>query len=132
KYVLGAIDLAVQGVGHFDVKQVKQRLARMGSPCYKESKQSVFASPIAQDVAAVVTAIMDPFNEAKVKRALLTRLLGFNLKKLIDLQGQSEGLSRYIADLDIIREMWFEKGFLTAWNYALNLFQVWTNLVASQ
>lgn len=28
--------------------------------------------------------------------------------------------------------MWFEKGFLTAWNYALNLFQVWTNLVASQ
>ncbi len=34
--------------------------------------------------------------------------------------------------LDMIREMWFEKGFLTAWNYALNLFQVWTNLVASQ
>ncbi len=75
---------------------------------------------------------MDPFNESKVKRALLTRLLGFNLKKLIELQAQSEGLSRYIADLDAIREMWFEKGFLTAWNYALNLFQVWTHLVASQ
>lgn len=129
---LSADDIAVLGFGHFALEQVKQRLQRMGIPCYKESKQSVFASPIAQDVAAVLTAIMDPFNEAKVKRALLTRLLGFNLKKLIDLQGQSEGLSRYIADLDIIREMWFEKGFLTAWNYALNLFQVWTNLVASQ
>lgn len=129
---LSADDIAVLGFGHFALEQVKQRLQRMGIPCYKESKQSVFASPIAQDVAAVLTAIMDPFNEAKVKRALLTRLLGFNLRKLIDLQSQSEGLSRYIADLDIIREMWFEKGFLTAWNYALNLFQVWTNLVASQ
>ncbi|WP_216936623.1 MULTISPECIES: UvrD-helicase domain-containing protein [unclassified Acinetobacter] len=132
KQNLGADDIAVLGFGHFALEQVKQRLQRMGIPCYKESKQSVFASPVAQDVAAVLTAIMDPFNEAKVKRALLTRLLGFNLKKLIELQEQSEGLSRYIADLDAIREMWFEKGFLTAWNYALNLFQVWTNLVASQ
>ena len=129
---LSADDIAVLGSKHYALEQVKQRLQRMGIPCYKESKQSVFASPIAQDVAAVLTAIMDPFNEAKVKRALLTRLLGFNLKTLIELQEQSEGLSRYIADLDAIREMWFEKGFLTAWNYALNLFQVWTNLVASQ
>ncbi|WP_180001397.1 UvrD-helicase domain-containing protein [Acinetobacter sp. YH12255] len=129
---LKADDITVLGFGHFALEQVKQRLQRMGIPCYKESKQSVFASAIAQDVAAVLTAIMDPFNEAKVKRALLTRLLGFNLKKLIELQAQSEGLSRYIADLDAIREMWFEKGFLTAWNYALNLFQVWTHLVASQ
>ncbi|WP_180082912.1 UvrD-helicase domain-containing protein [Acinetobacter sp. YH12102] len=129
---LKADDIAVLGFGHFVLEQVKQRLQRMGIPCYKESKQSVFASAIAQDVAAVLTAIMDPFNESKVKRALLTRLLGFNLKKLIELQAQSEGLSRYIADLDAIREMWFEKGFLTAWNYALNLFQVWTHLVASQ
>ena len=78
---LSADDIAVLGFGHFALEQVKQRLQRMGIPCYKESKQSVFASPIAQDVAAVLTAIMDPFNEAKVKRALLTRLLGFNLKK---------------------------------------------------
>ncbi|MGE8539518.1 MAG: UvrD-helicase domain-containing protein, partial [Acinetobacter sp.] len=129
---LSADDIAVLGSKHYALEQVKQRLQRMGIPCYKESKQSVFASAIAQDVAAVLTAIMDPFNEAKVKRALLTRLLGFNLKKLIELQEQSDGLSRYIADLDAIREMWFEKGFLTAWNYALNLFQVWTHLVASQ
>ncbi|QXR19127.1 UvrD-helicase domain-containing protein [Acinetobacter variabilis] len=129
---LKADDIAVLSFGHYTLEQVKQRLQRMGIPCYKESKQSVFASPVAQDVAAVLTAIMEPFNEAKVKRALLTRLLGFNLKKLIELQEQSEGLSRYIADFDAIREMWFEKGFLTAWNYALNLFQVWTNLVASQ
>ena len=77
---LSADDIAVLGFGHFALEQVKQCLQRMGIPCYKESKQSVFASPIAQDVAAVLTAIMDPFNEAKVKRALLTRLLGFNLK----------------------------------------------------
>ncbi|MEG1090276.1 MAG: UvrD-helicase domain-containing protein, partial [Acinetobacter sp.] len=66
---LSADDIAVLGFGHYALEQVKQRLQRMSIPCYKESKQSVFASPIAQDVAAVLTAIMDPFNEAKVKRA---------------------------------------------------------------
>ncbi|WP_347454660.1 UvrD-helicase domain-containing protein [Acinetobacter thermotolerans] len=125
-------DIAVLCFNHFGLEQVKQRLQRMGIACYKESKQSVFASSVAQDVAAVLTAIMDPFNEAKVRRALVTRLLGFDLKKLLELQQQPVGLSTFIADFEAIREMWFEKGFLSAWNYALNLFDVWTNLVASQ
>ena len=125
-------DIAVLSFGHYALEQVKQRLQRMGIACYKESKQSVFASSVAQDVAAVLTAIMDPFNEAKVRRALVTRLLGFDLKKLLELQQQPVGLSTFIADFEAIREMWFDKGFLSAWNYALNLFDVWTNLVASQ
>lgn len=125
-------DIAVLGFGHYALEQVKQRLQRMKIPCFKESKQSVFASSAAQDVAAVLTAIMDPFNEAKIKRALITRLLGFDLKTLIELQNQNEGLTRFISDFDAIREMWFDKGFLTAWNYALNLFAVWTNIVAAQ
>lgn len=125
-------DIAVLSFGHYALEQVKQRLQRMGIACYKESKQSVFASNVAQDVAAVLTAIMDPFNEAKVRRALVTRLLGFDLKKLLELQQQPVGLSTFIADFEAIREMWFDKGFLSAWNYALNLFDVWTNLVSSQ
>jgi len=125
-------DIAVLSFGHYALEQVKQRLQRMGIACYKESKQSVFASNVAQDVAAVLTAIMDPFNEAKVRRALVTRLLGFDLKKLLELQQQPIGLSTFIADFEVIREMWFDKGFLSAWNYALNLFDVWTNLVSSQ
>ncbi|WP_347453236.1 UvrD-helicase domain-containing protein [Acinetobacter thermotolerans] len=125
-------DIAVLSFGHYALEQVKQRLQRMGIACYKESKQSVFASSVAKDVAAVLTAIMDPFNEAKVRRALVTRLLGFDLKKLLELQQQPVGLSTFIADFEAIREMWFDKGFLSAWNYALNLFDVWTNLVASQ
>ncbi|WP_278362171.1 UvrD-helicase domain-containing protein [Acinetobacter schindleri] len=125
-------DIAVLSFGHYALEQVKQRLQRMGIACYKESKQSVFSSNVAQDVAAVLTAIMDPFNEAKVRRALVTRLLGFDLKKLLELQQQPVGLSTFIADFEAIREMWFDKGFLSAWNYALNLFDVWTNLVSSQ
>ncbi len=125
-------DIAVLSFGHYALEQVKQRLQRMGIACYKESKQSVFASSVAQDVAAVLTAMMDPFNEAKVRRALVTRLLGFDLKKLLALQQQPVGLSCFIADFEAIREMWFDKGFLSAWNYALNLFDVWTNLVERQ
>ena len=61
---LKADDIAVLSFGHYTLEQVKQR-QRMGIPCYKESKQSVFASPVAQDVAAVLTAIMEPLMKPK-------------------------------------------------------------------
>ncbi len=70
-------------------------------------------------MAAILTAILHPYDEAKVKRALLTRLLGYNLQQLIELEQQ--GLGQFIYDFDCIREMWVNKGFLTAWNYCLNL-----------
>ena len=41
----------------------------------RPSKRSVFDSPIAQDVAALLTALLHPFDEAKLKRALLSLYL---------------------------------------------------------
>lgn len=130
KLALQADDIAILSTSHKLLDQVQYELERIGIRVNRSSKRSVFRGFLAQDVAAILTAILHPFDEAKVKRALLTRLLGYNLQQLIELEQQ--GLGQFIYDFDCIREMWVNKGFLTAWSYCLNLFKVWENLVAKQ
>jgi exodeoxyribonuclease V beta subunit len=125
-------DIAILSKNHDGLDKAQYELERLGIRVNRPSKRSVFDHQVAKDVGAVLSAIMHPYDEGKIKRALLSRLLGFNLQQLIQLEAQADGLSQFIYDFDCIREMWLEKGFLTAWQYCLNLFQVWKNLVATQ
>ncbi|WP_269914427.1 UvrD-helicase domain-containing protein [Acinetobacter sp. HY1485] len=125
-------DIAVLSKNHVGLDKVQYYLERLGIRVNRPAKRSVFDSTIAQDVAAVLTAIMHPFDEAKIKRALLSRMLGFNLAKLQDLEKQADGLSKYITIFDEVREMWFERNFLSAWQYCLKCFDVWQTAVASK
>ncbi|WP_291368456.1 MULTISPECIES: UvrD-helicase domain-containing protein [unclassified Acinetobacter] len=125
-------DIAILSKNHDGLDKAQYELERLGIRVNRPSKRSVFDHAVAKDVGAVLSAIMHPYDEGKIKRALLSRLLGFNLQQLIQLETQADGLSQFICDFDCIREMWLQKGFLTAWQYCLNLFQVWKNLVATQ
>ena len=125
-------DIAILSKNHDGLDKAQYELERLGIRVNRPSKRSVFDHQVAKDVAALLSAILHPYDEGKIKRALLSRLLGFNLQQLMQLEAQADGLSQFIYDFDCIREMWLEKGFLTAWHYCLNLFQVWKNLVATQ
>ena len=125
-------DIAILSKNHDGLDKAQYELERLGIRVNRPSKRSVFDHAVAKDVGAVLAAIMHPYDEGKIKRALLSRLLGFNLQQLIQLAAQADGLSQFIYNFDCIREMWLQKGFLTAWQYCLNLFQVWKNLVATQ
>ncbi len=129
---LTADDIAVLGQNHFELEQVQSCLLQFGVPCYKASRESVYKSAVAQDVAALLNAILNPYQEAKVKRALLSRLLGYDLKKMVELEQQPAGLSDIIEQLEQIRLIWNEQGFRSAWNSCMTMFQVWTRLVAGQ
>ena len=125
-------DIAILSKNHDGLDKAQYELERLGIRVNRPSKRSVFDHKVAKDVGALLSAIMHPYDEAKIKRALLSRLLGFNLQQLMQLEAQADGLSQFIYDFDCIREMWLQKGFLTAWQYALNLFHVWKNVVATQ
>ncbi len=125
-------DIAILSRSHDGLDKAQYELERLGIRVNRSSKRSVFDSAVAQDVGALLTAILHPYDEGKIKRALLSRLLGFRLNDLLALENQPDGLSQFFYDFDAIREMWLEKGFLTAWQYCLNLFKVWQTLVAKQ
>ncbi|AXQ21024.1 exonuclease V subunit beta [Acinetobacter wuhouensis] len=125
-------DIAILSKNHDGLDKAQSALNYLGIRTNRPSKKSVFESQIAQDVGAVLSAILYPYHEAKIKRALLSRLLGFDLKQLVALEQHADGLSQYIELFDQIREMWLNQGFLTTWQFALNQFSVWTKLVSTQ
>lgn len=130
--VISEDDIAVLSRSHRQLDEVQYALERLGIRVNRPSKRSVFDSKIAQDVGALLTALLHPYDEAKLKRALLSRLFGFDLSTLIELEQSAEGLSHYIQQFDDIREMWLNQGFLVAWQRCLNQFEIWQQLVATQ
>lgn len=129
---IGEDDIAVLSRSHRQLDEVQYVLERIGIRVNRPSKHSVFDSAIAQDVGALFTALLHPYDEAKLKRALLSRLFGFDLTRLLALEQSAEGLSHYIQQFDDIREMWLNQGFLAAWQRCLNQFGIWQQLVATQ
>jgi len=125
-------DIAILSRSHRQLDEVQYVLERMGIRVNRPSKRSVFDSSIAQDVGALLTALLHPYDEAKLKRALLSRLFGFDLARLLVLEQSAAGLSDYIQQFDDIREMWLNQGFLSAWQRCLNQFGLWQQLVATQ
>ncbi|MGL5211204.1 MAG: UvrD-helicase domain-containing protein [Acinetobacter junii] len=125
-------DIAVLSRSHRQLDEVQQALQHLGIRVNRPSKRSVFDSPIAQDVAALLTALLHPFDEAKLKRALLSRLFGFDLKRLLVLEQSPIGLSDYMQSFDDLRELWINQGFLVAWQQCLNQFEIWQQLVITQ
>ncbi|SPL68862.1 UvrD-helicase domain-containing protein [Acinetobacter stercoris] len=129
KRSLDESDIAILSKNHAGLDNAQRALESLGIRVNRPAKKSVFDHQIAKDVGAVLTAILHPFDEAKIKRALLSRLLGFDLQQLLDLESHADGLSHYIAKFDEIRELWLQQGFLSAWQSCLNEFQIWRKLV---
>lgn len=125
-------DIAVLSRNHDGLDKVQFQLERLGIRVNRPSKRSVFDCTIAQDVGALLTAILHPYDEAKVKRALISRLFAMDLKQLLQLEQTAEGLSQFMTGFDAIRELWSAQGFLVAWQQCLNQFGIWKNLVAAQ
>ena len=125
-------DIAVLSRNHDGLDKVQFELERLGIRVNRPSKRSVFDCTIAQDVGALLTAILHPYDEAKVKRALISRLFAMDLKQLLQLEQTAAGLSQFMTGFDTIRELWSAQGFLVAWQQCLNQFGIWKNLVAVQ
>ncbi len=130
--ILNEDDIAVLSRNHDGLDKVQFELERLGIRVNRPSKRSVFDCTIAQDVGALLTAILHPYDEAKVKRALISRLFAMDLKQLLQLEQTAAGLSQFMTGFDTIRELWSAQGFLVAWQQCLNQFGIWKNLVAVQ
>lgn len=125
-------DFAVLSRNHDGLDKVQYQLERLGIRVNRPSRRSVFDTAIAQDVAAFLTALLHPYDETKLKRALLSRLFSIHLKQLLEIEQQAEGLSAYMMQFDQLRELWMTQGFMVAWQGALSQFQIWQNLVQVQ
>ena len=124
-------DIAILAKANEDLDKIQYELEKNGVSVNRPSRRSVFEGVIAHDVAAVLSAIMNPNDEEKVRRALLSLLIGLDLGQLSEIENQADGLGFYISEFHAIRELWFERGFLSAWQYLVDTFNVWENAITS-
>lgn len=122
-------DIAVLSAKNIHLDQVQAELKKLRIPIKRNSRQSVFEGLLAQDVAAVLLAIQQPFNEARIKRALLSSLLGYNSSAVDASQAHAAQLiSDSMLQFDRVQKTWREQGFMPAWQQLLSRFAVWEKL----
>lgn len=124
-------DIAIIAKGNDDLDKIQYELERSGVSVSRPSKRSVFDGAIANDVAAIFSAVMSPFDEQKVRRAILSPMIGENLNTIAKLESSTDGLGKYFTEFSAIREAWFDRGFLSAWQYLFDTFKVWERVITS-
>lgn len=124
-------DIAVLVTSNNDADKLSYALNRLGIPCLSQSNKSVFDSPIARDVAHVLSAILQPYKEDKIKRALMTQLFVHSISKIKQLEADNK-ISDYMQAFDQMKQNWQQYGFLNAWQQFLSQHHIWQNLMYAQ
>lgn len=121
-------DIAVLGYSNRELDQVQQVLAAAGVPTARPSRQSVFASAVAQDVAALLQAMLTPYHEQRLRRALSGVVGGWTLSALNQLDSNSQRLAEQQAAFAEEGMVWQQQGFLAAWQQLADRLELYPRL----
>lgn len=121
-------DIAVLVTSNNNAQTLADYLRRANIPCIIQSNQSVFNSGLARDVGHVLTAILNPYREDKIKRALMTQLFACSVQKIQELE-QQQKLSDYMQSFAEAKQQWQQYGFLNTWQRFLLEHEIWQNLM---
>ena len=122
--------IAVLGYSGRELDQVQMVLTQAKIPVWRPSRVSVFASPIAEDLAALMWVMLSPYHEARLRRALSGPLVGWRLSQLAELDAQSGQMAELQGLFAEEGQRWLKQGFLAAWQRLADRLQVWTTLAA--
>ena len=105
-------DVAVIVRTHRQAALVQEALRARGIPSVMRSDRSVFESDEARQLCAILSALVNPEREARVRAALVTGIFGLNgcdIARLLDDEAQwEEWLERFRS----YRSLWRDEGFM--------------------
>ncbi len=105
-------DIAVLLPTNRDIASLRAQLQARGVPCVGGARDSVFAGDMAFELHLVLAAVMDADDEPALRAALLTRLWGEDLARLVTLDAQSPQWPAITARLAALRGRWHREGVL--------------------
>lgn len=130
QHAIDVSDIAVLSTNNKDLDLLHQHLLRHHIPVYRQSYRSVFNHFIARDVAHLLHAILQPYQEQRLKRVLFSRLFGYTVSQVFDME-QSHQLGLMMQKFTKCRELWLQRGFASAWQTVLEEFKIWQHLTQS-
>jgi exodeoxyribonuclease V beta subunit len=107
---LAPAHIAVLVRTHKEGSIVKQALAALGIASVELASESVFRTPDADDVARVLTAVLDPGRTNLLRAALATELLGFDADAIAALSADESQLMMHIQRFLGSRDTWLAHG----------------------
>ena len=76
-------DIAILVESWYQARAVKDVLNKQGIPAIMTGAVSVFASEEANELLLLLRAVIDPSNEAFIKGALVTTIIGYNIENIL-------------------------------------------------
>jgi exodeoxyribonuclease V beta subunit len=110
-------DIAVLVRNHREGQWVKEALATVGLAAVTSSRQSVFDTDEARELAAILTAAAFPADERQVRRALATRLLGRDAQELARLEETEAVWEETLERFADYHRRWLERGVAAMLNH---------------
>jgi exodeoxyribonuclease V beta subunit len=121
---LAAGDIAVLVRSNADGSLMRQALSALGVGSVELSQASVFLSSDAEDLDRLLTAILEPARERKLKAALATEAMGRDAAAITALAGDEAGLLAEVQRFAGWRDTWAQRGvgfMLRQWLAAENV-----------
>ena len=92
-------------------REVKRALKNLRVGAVELSRDSIFGSPEAQDLAIVLTAIAAPTRDALLRAALATELFGCDASQIERIVASETLLPRWVSLFIEYRALWDKRGF---------------------
>mgnify|MGYP003768072895 CR=1 FL=1 len=105
-------DIAVLLPTNRAIRALREQLVARGVPCIGNGRGNVFATEVARELQLVLHAALQPGDEAAVRAALATQLLGVDLEGLVRLGTDAAAWERELERFADWREIWRRRGIL--------------------
>ena len=109
---LRAEDIAVLVRSRYEAEEVQAELRGLRIASVFISQESVYASEEALELIRVLRALAEPGDEARLRGALCTRMLGLTAEDLLRMQGGEDEWERWLQRFEGYRDIWLKRGFM--------------------
>jgi exodeoxyribonuclease V beta subunit len=122
-------DMAVIVRTHRQAERVQGVLRERGIRSIVQSEQSVFASPQAGELQQFLQGVIDPRRDTLLKSALATTLIGFDARRLFELDRDDQERQAWLDRFSDWRQQWSNGCFTAMFRHLLVSQQVRARLV---
>ncbi|HHC74376.1 MAG TPA: hypothetical protein ENK78_04835, partial [Thiothrix sp.] len=121
-------DFAILVRSHVQGSIIKKALTAVGVASVQQSQQSIFCTPEAEELQRILLAIIHFTDEARLRYALLSNILGYSGDDLLDLTDQA--WDRLFAAFYELHHLWDKQGFMSMFQRFLRYFTVQERLLS--
>lgn len=128
-----ATDITVLVRSRQEAALIREALSLLGiQSVYLSNRDSVFSTQEAQDILRVLQAVLNPENEAAMRSALATSLLGLDAATLEQLSQNETAWDNLVDEFVGYRQCWFKRGVMPMLRSLLAHRHLAENILASQ